>query len=124
MNKKMGILVASLSVLVIGGTLVLSNIQADDKVAEKSPVENTQGTSAMLEEVLVGEGTIDKIEANEQGAVITVANVKMQVHASTNIFQDEKLLEVSDLKEGQNVKIYSDGVEEDILNGLRVEIAK
>lgn len=76
----------------------------------------------MLKEVLAGEGTIDKIEINEEGSVITVGDVKMSVHASTNIFQDETLFQVSDLKEGQKVKIYSDGQQQDILNGLRVEV--
>lgn len=76
----------------------------------------------MLKEVLAGEGTIDKIEINEEGSVITVGDVKMSVHASTNIFQDETLLQVSDLKEGQKVKIYSDGQQQDVLNGLRVEV--
>lgn len=123
MNKKNGILVA-LGVLVIGGGLVYNSKVVDKKVTEKQPIENTQGTSAMLKEVLAGEGTIDKIETNEEGIVITVGNVKMLVHASTNIFQGETLLEVSDLKEGQNVTIYSDGQEQDVLNGLRVEVAK
>lgn len=123
MNKK-GILAVALGLVVIGGGFAYSSNQADSKVDSNKQVGGVQGTSEMLKEELVAEGTIDSIEVTENGSVIKVGEVSILVHMSTNIFKGDNLLEVNDLEKGQTVKVYSDGVQQDILNGLRVEIAK
>ncbi|MGL4913564.1 MAG: hypothetical protein ACRC3Y_14165 [Romboutsia sp.] len=123
MNKK-GILAVALGLVVLGGGFAYSSNQADSKVASNKQVEGVQGTSEMLKEELVADGAIDSIEVTENGSVIKVADVSILVHMSTNVFKGDDLLEVNDLEKGQNVKVYSDGVQQDILNGLRVEIVK
>lgn len=123
MNKK-AILAVALGLVVIGGGFVYKSTQIDNKVSSNQQIEDVQGTSAMLNEELVAQGAIESIEVTEQGSVIKVSDVSVLVHMSTNIFKGDNLLEVGDLEKGQNVKVYSDGVQQDILNGLRVEIAK
>lgn len=121
MKSKMKIAAVALSVLVVGGGVLYS---INKEAPAEKPIENAQGTSAMLNEELAAKGTIDKIETSEEGVIITVGQVKISVHASTNIFEGDELLSFSDLKEGQNVEVYSDGVQAEILNGLRVEVLK
>lgn len=104
-----------------GGCIDLSNEQHQNVISEK---DRTQKTSEMLKEELVATGSIDKIETTEKGTIITVDGTKILVHASTNIFKVESLLGVEDLKEGQIVEVYSDGVQGDVLNGLKVEVLK
>lgn len=105
-----------------GGCIDLSNEQDLNVIPEDKQIESTQETSEMLKEELAVKGKIDKIEITKEGATITVGDIKVSVHASTNIFKDDLLLGVSGLEEGQNVEVYSDGVQNDILNGLRIEV--
>ncbi|MGL5507083.1 MAG: DUF5666 domain-containing protein [Paraclostridium sp.] len=120
MTNKMGIIAVSLSILTIGGGALYVNNNKEIPVNAK--VKSTQGTSEMLKEELAIKGKIDKVEVTKEGTVITVGDVKILLHASTNIFEDKSLLKITDLKEGQIVEVYSDGVKGDILNGLRVEV--
>ncbi|MGL5314960.1 MAG: hypothetical protein ACRC92_17035 [Peptostreptococcaceae bacterium] len=105
-----------------GGCIDLSNDQDSNVISEDKKIESTQGTSEMLKEELAVKGKIDKIEVTKEGATITVGDIKVSVHTSTNIFKDDSLLEVADLEEGQSVEVYYDGVQDDVLNGLRIEV--
>ncbi|MGL5507084.1 MAG: hypothetical protein ACRDB0_04195, partial [Paraclostridium sp.] len=102
-----------------GGCIDLSNQKEQSIILEK---DDTQKTSEMVKEKLVATGSIDKIETTEEGTVITVDGNKILVHESTNIFKVESLIGAKDLEEGQIVEVYSDGVQGDILNGLKVEV--
>ena len=116
-KKSMAILAAS--VVLVCGALINSK-----EFSLNKNIESRQGPSKSTAEELVAKGKIDKIEVIEVGTIITVGNIKILVHASTNIFKGDLLLEVVDLEEGQNVEVYSDGVQKDVLNGLRIEVLK
>lgn len=122
MKNKMGIIAVSLSILTVGGGVLYVNNNKEMPVNKQ--IESTQGTSEMLKEELAVKGKIDKIEVTKGGSIITVGDIKISVHASTNIFKGKSLLKITDLEEGQNVEVYSDGAKGDVLNGLRVEVLK
>lgn len=114
-KKPMSILAAS---LVIVSLVSITN----NKWSSNKPIDNEQGTSEMIKEELAVKGRIDNIEASENGTIITVGDIKVLVHGSTNIFKNQLLLNTTDLVEGQSVEVYYDGVPNDLLNGLRIEI--
>ena len=122
MKSKITIMAVSLSILTVGGGLLYVN--NNKEMPANKQIESKQGTSEILKEELAVKGKIDKIEVSEEGTTITVGDMKISVHASTNIFKGDSLLEVADLEEGQSVEVYSDGVQDDVLNGLRVEVVK
>lgn len=114
-KKSMAVLAASI-VLVCGALLNNKELLLNKHIGSE------QRSSSAIEEELAVKGKIDRIEVIEEEAIITVGDIKISVHASTNIFKGDSLLNVDDLKEGQIVEVYSDGVQRDVLNGLRVEL--
>ncbi|MGL5314959.1 MAG: hypothetical protein ACRC92_17030 [Peptostreptococcaceae bacterium] len=116
---KKSIAILAASVVLVCGALINNN----DLLLNKN-IQSGPGSSQVIGEELAVKGKIDKIEVSEEGAIITVGGVKISVNANTNIFKGDSLLEVTDLEEGQNVEVYSDGVQNDVLNGLRVEVLK
>lgn len=114
-KKSMAILAASI-VLVCGALLNNKELLLNKYIGSQ------QGSSPAIEDELAVKGKIDRIEVSEEGTVITVGDSKILVNASTNIFKGELVLNVEDLKEGQSVEVYSDGVQSDVLNGLRIEV--
>ena len=114
---KKSIAILAASVVLVCGALINNN----DLLLNKN-IQSGPGSSQVIGEELAVKGKIDKIEVSEEGAIITVGGVKISVNANTNIFKGDSLLEVTDLEEGQNVEVYSDGVQNDVLNGLRIEV--
>ncbi|MGL5330115.1 MAG: hypothetical protein ACRDD7_12670 [Peptostreptococcaceae bacterium] len=90
-------------------------------VKEEANPKNPSEVSPMVEEKLAVIGKITEIKKYDDGIIIKVVGdanndadyeqVYVRVHASTNIFKDNEddLLEISDLKEDQMVKVYYDG---------------
>lgn len=114
-KKSMAILAASI-VLVCGALINNKELSLNKHIGSE------YRSSSSIKEELAVKGKIDRIEVSEEGSIITVENIKISVHESTNIFKGDSLLKVADLKEGQSVEVYSDGVQSDVLNGLRIEV--
>lgn len=135
-NKIIGL--ATAGAIMICGTSIIGN--KVNYYKGENGMENPAGVSEQKKEILAIVGTINDIEAFEQGKTIKVVgelqdeskytDVSVYVHASTNIFEDnkDKLLEVEDLKVGQKVKVYYDGSEIEgnpgKISGLKVIIMK
>ncbi|MGL5695194.1 MAG: hypothetical protein ACRCXA_14030 [Peptostreptococcaceae bacterium] len=111
--------------LAVVGVISISSLLyigcSNKSVKEETNPKNPSEVSPMVNEKLAVIGKITEIKKYDDGIIIKVVDeanndadyeqVYVRVHASTNIFKENEdaLLEISDLKENQMVKVYYDG---------------
>ena len=126
MKNKIAALIA-VGMITVGGLFVVGC--NNDSIKDEMDSKKTSGTSPMVTEQLAVVGNITEIDNYEEGIIIKVVvgsdkdanheEVYVKVHANAIIGHENKedLLEISDLKEGQNIKVYHDGIEVENTDG-------